>query len=253
MFTLFEDYVAIDENETAKDIPFVVFNLETDSSDISQKAALKIDFNNNIKYSINIIKKLLTIPIQDYYYIFEEKKLAFIISNYSDEIIQCLKALFISNTNKRINYLYDTICDNLDKIWSVQNPCKFCNNQCVASRNHMTSHKEDGCCYSFEYSKNPFSTSFLKNFHKCKYLGNDKHCTAQNISCKLFTCNYLKKKTSFNINMDDQILINTFFNKKQKLILKYNFFKTKEEIINKLQESNNIPYPIYWYFNKYRI
>lgn len=58
MFTLFEDYVAIDENETAKDIPFVVFNLETDSSDISQKAALKIDFNNNIKYSINIIKAI---------------------------------------------------------------------------------------------------------------------------------------------------------------------------------------------------
>ena len=53
--------------------------------------------------------------------------------------------------------------------------------------------------------------------------------------------------------MKDFILVQSFFNKKQQLILKYNFFKSKEEILNKLLEENNEPLIIYYLHSKYRI
>ena len=70
-------------------------------------------------------------------------------------------------------------------------------------------------------------------------------CTTQNISCKIFVCKYIKEKSSFNINIKDFLLFEAFFNKKQKLILKFNFFKSREEIIDKLTEKNNSFYLLY--------
>ena len=58
-------------------------------------------------------------------------------------------------------------------------------------------------------------------------------------------CKYIKEKTSFNINIKDLLLFETFFNKKQKLILRFNFFKSREEIIDKLIEKNNSFYLLY--------
>lgn len=58
-------------------------------------------------------------------------------------------------------------------------------------------------------------------------------------------CKYIKEKTSFNINIKDFLLFETFFNKKQKLILRFNFFKSREEIIDKLIEKNNSFYLLY--------
>ena len=105
----------------------------------------------------------------------------------------------------------------------------------------------------FEYDYNIFSPSFIKNKQKCKYLGPDKHCTTENLSCKFFTCSYLKKYKNFNLRMEDYLLIMAFFNKKQQLILKHNFFHSKEELINKLLEKNSTPLSIYYLNNKYLI
>lgn len=58
-------------------------------------------------------------------------------------------------------------------------------------------------------------------------------------------CKYIKEKSSFNINIKDFLLFEAFFNKKQKLILKFNFFKSREEIIDKLTEKNNSFYLLY--------
>ena len=53
--------------------------------------------------------------------------------------------------------------------------------------------------------------------------------------------------------MKDYLLIQAFFTNKQKLILHYNFFRSKEEILEKLIEKNNTPFFIYYLSSNYRI
>lgn len=257
MFNLINNFYAIDENEIGNnsEINYTNFSLNLQPKNNSKLSygALKIDFNFDFDYSVKIIKYLQTFDLDDFYSLYNGKKVMFIISNYSAEIPLALKALLISDKREKYNFVYDEAFSQLDKIWRKTSPCNFCNNKCIASRKHRTAHETDGCCYSFEYSKNPFSLSFLKNIHTCKYLGDDKNCLTQNISCKLFVCKYLKKNSNFNIDYNTCLLLKSFFNKKQSLILKYNFFRTKEEIIDKLLEKNNLPYFLYYLFDSYRI
>ena len=215
--------------------------------------ALNIVFTSDIKYNIKCIKKLIYFQNShiDFCTEYNSFKIKYILSNYTDDILTAIKAIFIYNTKEQYTYLYDSIFQSLDTLWNKYNPCKFCNNVCISSKNHKASHKENGCCYSFDYSKDIFK--FIDNVKVCKYLGKDKKCMTENISCKFFVCNYLKKNNLFNINMNDYLLVQAFFDNKQKLILKYNFFKSKEEIIDKLLETNNIPFPIYYLYSYYRI
>ena len=68
-----------------------------------------------------------------------------------------------------------------------------------------------------------------------------------------FTFDYLKKTESFDIKLNDFLLVMAFFNSKQRLILKYNYFNSKEEIIDKLLEKSKIPLALYYYYDYYRI
>lgn len=255
MFNLTNGFFAIDETELnfQNSIDYVELNLNNKYISNNTHAALKINFNFDFNYSQKIIRFLQTINLYDFFSLYNGNRIMFIISNYSEEVPLALKALLITDLRDRYNFLYDEVFAFLDKEWKKNNPCQFCNSQCIASRNHQSAHKIDGCCYSFEYSRNPFSFSFLKNIHRCKYLGNDKHCLTQNMSCKLFVCNYLKNNSHFNLSYDNFLLLSSFFNKKQALILKHNFFKTREEIIDKLLEKNNLPYILYYIFDYYRI
>ena len=94
-----------------------------------------------------------------------------------------------------------------------------------------------GCCYSFEYC-NFFETKFIKNIKLCEHLIN-KTCSTKCITCKLFTCKYLKEK---HIKFDTHkiLLLDCFFDKKQHLILNSNFFKTREDILNKFISSKEL-------------
>ena len=217
--------------------------------------ALLINFTNDFNYNLKCLKKLIT--LENSHVVFNTQhnnlNIKYVISNYNDDILYSLIALCITDKKERYTYIYDAMFSILDKIWKKYNPCDFCNNLCVATREHKNVQQEDGCCYSFEYDYNIFSPSFIKNKQKCKYLGPDKHCTAKNLSCKFFTCSYLKKYKNFNLRMEDYLLIMTFFNKKQQLILKHNFFHSKEELINKLLEKNSTPLSIYYLNNKYLI
>lgn len=217
--------------------------------------ALLINFTNDFNYNLKCLKKLITLENShiNFNSVHNNLNIKYVISNYNDDILNCLIALNISDTEEKYLYIYDAMFSMLDKIWAKYNPCDFCNNLCVATREHKNVQQEDGCCYSFEYDYNIFSPSFIKNKQKCKYLGPDKHCTTENLSCKFFTCSYLKKYKNFNLRMEDYLLIMTFFNKKQQLILKHNFFHSKEELINKLLEKNSTPLSIYYLNNKYLI
>lgn len=217
--------------------------------------ALIIDFKNDYKYSISVIKKLdylINFKKINFQTIFNNENISFIIANYSADIINALELLYVSDQSKRIEYVYNNTFNKLDYFWQ-NNPCDFCNNECIASRKGFNYHKYDGCCYSFEYDYRLFSKSFIKNIHKCQYLGTDKKCKTQNISCRLFVCKYLKKFKHLNIDLHNFLLVQCFYSKKQKLIIQDNFFKSKEEIIEKLNEENHTPYLLYNIFCLYRI
>lgn len=214
-----------------------------------------MDFSSDVKYNIKCIKRLIYFQKSNIEFLTECSgfKIKYILSNYNVDILKAIKTTFINDTKDRYLYLYlyDNIFKSLDILWNKYNPCKFCNNVCIASENHKAAHKEDGCGYFFDYSKNIFK--FIDNVKVCNYLGKDKRCTTENISCKFFVCNYLRKNNLFNIKMSNYLLVQAFFSNKQKLILKYNFFRSKEEILEKLIETNNTPFFIYYLHSNYRI
>ena len=137
------------------------------------------------------------------------------------------------------------MCDFLDTQFSKCDFCDFKNDKCIANRNNSSKFKEMGCCHSFEYAS-VFSLNLLENVKICEYLKNKK-CSTKNISCKLFTCGYLKKK-KIKFNTRNILLLDCFFNYKQHDVIQFNFFKSKEEILEKLLEENHSTY--IWYLIK---
>lgn len=185
---------------------------------------------NNKENSYQLLKKYLKKP----------DKYNIILNIQDEDINNCIIASKIIDKKERNIFIYDTMCNILDEKWIKYSPCNFCNNKCIASRNHFMDKEYDGCCYSF--NRKLFGKVEKK---KCVHLKDNKQCDTKNISCKLFTCDYLKKKKIFNTNYNNYLLLKLFFNKKERLILKYNFFITREEILNKLEEKNHMPYLVY--------
>ena len=217
-------------------------------SKVSKYPAIKICFRKDIKYNIYCIKKLIKLNQNNIEFGTNYKGLTvkYILSNTNLEIISALKALEIKNKKEQYTFIYNNLCQQLDDIWSEKNPCNFCNNICIVNRERLASFTENGCCYSFNYSKGFVNlvddTTPVKT---CKYIEPQKGCTTKNLPCKIFACKFVTKKFNFKINTKNLLLFEAFFNSKQKLILKYNFFKSDTEIIEKLLEKNNMPYLIY--------
>ena len=189
------------------------------------------NFNKNFKMNLKELKKFQKVK-NNYNRI--------IINTTNADIINCFKAMYINDINKRNEFIYDQVCYLLDQKWNQYLPCNFCNNKCIASRNGFMDKKYDGCCYSFKRKR--FGN--VKK-EKCIHLKENKTCDTSNISCKLFTCDYLKKNKLFSTKYEDYYMLQLFFNRKERLIIKYNFFKTKEEILKKLQEKSIKPYILY--------
>ena len=126
----------------------------------------------------------------------------------------------IKNIEKRYNYIYDTVCDYLDNEFQEKNICQFKNNKCVGvTDGYHCKESINGCCYGRK-------RGLCKNFINGK-------CNIKSISCKLFTCRYLKKN-KIKYNSDNIPILKYFFNKRQKTIIEDSIFIDKEEIINKL-------------------
>ena len=210
-------------------------------------------FNSCIK--AYCVKKLIQLENNKKIYLsdFKNKNLKYIISNYNDDIIIALRALCISDIKERYTFVYDSIFKALDKIWKKENPCEFCDNKCIATREEKFFNQENGCCYSFDYTTSLFSPYFITNKKQCQYLKENKSCATQNMSCKLHICHYLKKYKHFNLDIDNNLLFQSFFSKKQQLVLKYNHFHSKEELIDKLLEDDKTPFFVYYTQNKYRV
>lgn len=130
-----------------------------------------------------------------------------------------IKAFNEKELEKRYVLIYDYMCDYLDK--NVCCHCDFENNKCIANRLGKSVYKENGCCY---FNKEGFC-SFFKN----------KKCSRPNIACKLFMCNYMEEKVIKQRSIPkNYLLLDFFFNNKQKNILRRSYRRKKEEVIKDL-------------------
>lgn len=168
----------------------------------------------NIKKEIKKTKKYLKYCDKNNY------KIKFNTNDITLKQIQ--KAINIKDINKRYSYIYDTVCDYIDKKYLQCNYCDFKDNVCKYFREKNETNHKNGCCYSD-------SRGGL-----CQYLDKD-HCTIKSISCKLYSCPILRNNNIY-FKIKDIPLLKYFFNIKQKYYLKYSFFKDKMYVMYKLIE-----------------
>ena len=129
-----------------------------------------------------------------------------------------IKAFNEKDIKKRYEFIYDYMCKYLDN--NVCILCDFKNDKCIANRLGKSVHKENGCCY-------------FRNEGFCK-LFKDKRCTNPNISCKLFMCPLIEKEMGHESLPKNYLLLNYFFNLRQKEVLRYSYRKKRKETIEKL-------------------
>lgn len=163
----------------------------------------------------------------------DSKTLLGYIINYNknnkeqNDFISAINAIFYNNRYDRYSYIYDTVCDYLDKFFYGKNLCDFKNSKCGEKRNTTST---TGCCHHFKTKwLGPFSKFVL-----CEYLNKEKYtCDAKCLPCKLFTCDYLERK-GIKFKIKDILLLNVFFNPIQKYFIKYMVFTPKEKILKRL-------------------
>ena len=137
------------------------------------------------------------------------------------DFINCLKATLYNNKVDMYNYIYDEVCEFLDRQFLERNLCDFKDDRCACKRGTSCT---VGCCRHFKNKLIP-----LTKLVTCEYLKN-KSCTAKCISCKLFTCDFLQKN-GVKFKISNILLLDTFFNPIQKYFIKYKVFTPKEKIM----------------------
>lgn len=261
---LIKKVIIISKNVKKIDHKKLVFASKINAN-IVKKATKNIIIVSNLdnyylfsKYIIKNIEKLFVLSNNfkknlEFNYL-ERKVIALFYCNnsiYFGDILNALRVILLPTKERKNEFIYDTVCTYLDNEFSRCNICDFKNNQCVANRvGRCCEHTTMGCCYSFDYAR-LYEPRLVKNVKLCKYMKN-KSCSTKNISCKLFTCNYLKEK---NIKFDTHkiLLLDCFFNSKEHEIIRSNFFRSREEILNKLLEKNHDTYLWFYMFRKYAI
>ena len=176
--------------------------------------------NKNVNKVIKNTKKVLKICDENNY------KLKFnTIGNITDDdnlfwIKNIEDVINIKNIDERYSFIYDKVCEYIDKKYMKCNYCDFKDNVCIYFRYHNMLEHKNGCCYSDARGG------------LCENLVNNS-CKIKSISCKLYSCEYLRKN-KINFRMKNIPLIKYFFNIKQKYYIKYSFFKDKDYVIDKL-------------------
>ncbi len=150
---------------------------------------------------------------------------------HDKEIDEVLKNLDILNTRKKrekYNLIYDYACFYLDNEFQNKKLCDF---------------KKDICICNREKDKNIVSSCCVRNTNNqpCKYFDNNqKICTIKCITCKLYTCPYLRAKgVQYQVNSISYLKYHLSF--RQKLICCNRFFKDKEEIIDEFMKFYKLP------------
>ena len=129
--------------------------------------------------------------------------------------------LNIKKRRDRITYLYDETIKYLNDYYH-EDLCKFVDNKCFVQRKRKDNSKY-GCCFD------------------CKLVQENKGCPTSNVSCKLLYCKpALKNIRKLRLKDIDFLKCYSIF---QLFILKFDFYSTREQIINDLNFGL-----IYWLF-----
>lgn len=150
-------------------------------------------------------KKKLSKSIWLYKYLFFIK-----FETDNPELMPFIHALNIKSRYRRIAYVYDKICDEIDDYYSSCKLCDFKKGQCVLHRTKKLNYL-NGCCRFCLYQT-------------------DKGCSTRNAACKLFVCSYadigkLRRLEAKNLNFIK------FFNHYQRYVLINDYFSTREQVI----------------------
>lgn len=210
-------------------LEYEIINIDKLNIKNTNNIAFIIDCKEIKKTKNKILKKIKKIREQKQFSQFE-----IIVDNYDEneeknimDIIRAIKIEMLDTIEKRYNYIYDTVCNYLDKEFICKNICDFENNRCIAKRDYNIT---CGCC---RHIKNKKLLLISNKFVECEYLKN-KQCTAQCLTCKLFTCDYIIKHKKIKYRIRNIFLLNYYFNPIQKLIILTSYFTTKDEIIKRL-------------------
>lgn len=130
----------------------------------------------------------------------------------NDKLQQMINGLNIKNRYKRITYVYDTACSIIDSNTKGLNVCGFKNNKCYIQQKQNNG-KCNGCC------------------RLCKYQ-NSNGCPTKNLACKLFNCSEVKKRYK-TIEYKDLTILK-LLSLKNRLIVKSDYFSTREEVLKDL-------------------
>lgn len=130
----------------------------------------------------------------------------------NDKLQQIINGLNIKNRYKRITYVYDTACSIIDSNTKGLNICGFKNNKCYIQQKQNNG-KCNGCC------------------RLCKYQ-NSNGCPTKNLACKLFNCSEVKKRYK-TIEYKDLAILK-LLSLKNRLIVKSDYFSTREEVLKDL-------------------
>lgn len=203
------------------------------------KCALQCILNKNIndkKYRqkdkldlVSFIKRL----DKSFEYAFknDEKTLANIYSSneclskyYIYELAELINTLTYRNMTERYEYIYDLICLKLEYDIDKYGYCLFENDKCIAQRElqKWPENEYNGCCFN------------INKKQECEHL-NCKQCDIKCVSCRLFTCKYLKDR-GVDYNIHKNMHARCFLSILQRPELVWNFFTDKEIIINNMSK-----------------
>jgi hypothetical protein len=155
----------------------------------------------------------------------------FNIINYTNYPLEdIMKMLNIKNRKKRIKYIYDYVCNQIDDYNNQNNiKCEFEENRCHDCKHNW---HENGCCFHCPYQ-------------------NQSGCPTKNLSCKLFYCEYMDNK--YKLLKFDDIIALRLFTKREQMIIKGNVFCNEKDFLTLLYIGSYFIYTIYSIFKIFKM
>lgn len=123
-----------------------------------------------------------------------------------------IHALNLKKRKERITFIYDKAIEEIDNFYKKKDICCFQNGTCLAHRELQKNYK-NGCC-------------------RWCHFQSDTGCTTQNIACKFFVCDSVRKNCKVLEFADVKIL--KVLSKGQQALLKKDFFSSRDSVIGDL-------------------
>lgn len=128
------------------------------------------------------------------------------------QVSDIIMALNLKGRRKRLEFIYDVVCCEIDDFFKGKNVCDFKNGQCVMQRKKNNG-KFNGCCRG------------------CRFEVGGA-CPTKNLACKLFYCSEVKDK--FKIIKLEDLKILKVLSFRQRALIKSDYFSSREEVIGDL-------------------